>query len=236
MPEARTMAIDLVAESSLLRLRPRSGSDSVVELLSCSESEVEVSALTDTSHLLVTQPCPGAISVMDSNLTIPITIGTDKLNGNQCIQAVQLALDHGYRSFDTAQAYGNEEAIGEAIQNSSIPREAITITTKISAGWRKNPESFDTAYKSAKASIERLRLSYVDNFLMHGPGDSVGDRHVTWQALEKLKEEGAIKRIGVSNFSVPQIVELQKFSTKSSPAINQMEVSPTDSDIIKYLD
>jgi 2,5-diketo-D-gluconate reductase A len=154
-----------------------------------------------------------------------IIIGTDKLRGAECINVVKMSLDHGYRQIDTAQAYGNEEAIGEAIKQSSVSREELTITTKISAGWQKNPDTFEKAYESAKASLHRLGLSYVDTFLIHGPGENANDRYVTWQALEKLVEEGAIRRIGVCNFNVRQIVELMKIAKLYPPAVIQLEVS-----------
>ncbi|OTB07260.1 hypothetical protein M426DRAFT_86193 [Hypoxylon sp. CI-4A] len=161
-----------------------------------------------------------------SQIRPSISLGTDKLRGNKCIEAVSSGLGAGYRIIDTAQAYGNEDAIGEAIQKSNVPREEISVVTKISSRFLKNPDSFQEAYDSALASIRRLGLSYVDLFLIHAPGDSAESRKVTWQALERLVEEGSIKDIGVSNYGAKHIMEMEEYAKIYPPSVNQIELHP----------
>ena len=99
-----------------------------------------------------------------------LAFGTSKLHGIACIEAVSSALAAGYRIIDSAQSYNNEKAIGEAIQNSKLPREDVFVTTKISGGWLKNPSTYKEAYDSARASIRTLGLGYVDMIMIHAPG------------------------------------------------------------------
>lgn len=155
-----------------------------------------------------------------------IALGTDKLRGTSCTNVVKLGLATGYRTIDTAQAYGNEREVGKAIRELTIPRDEIFITTKISSGYLKNPRSFQEAYDSALASIHRLGVSYVDLFLIHAPGDNAGARRVTWQALERLVEEGMVKDIGVSNYGIKHIVEMEQYAKLFPPGVNQLEVLP----------
>ncbi|KAI6089808.1 Aldo/keto reductase [Hypoxylon rubiginosum] len=155
-----------------------------------------------------------------------IALGTDKLRGTSCTNVVKLGLATGYRTIDTAQAYGNEREVGKAIRELTIPRDEIFITTKISSGYLKNPRSFQEAYDSALASIHRLGVSYVDLFLIHAPGDNAGARRVTWQALERLVEEGMVKDIGVSNYGIKHIVEMEQYAKLFPPGVNQLELHP----------
>jgi diketogulonate reductase-like aldo/keto reductase len=135
----------------------------------------------------------------------------------------------GYRMIDTAQVYGNEQEIGQAVRKSSIPREEVFIINKISSGFKKNPSSLKEASDSARASIDKLGLSYVDIFLIHQPGNDTDDsatgaRRVTWQALEDLVEEGRVRSIGVSNYTADHILELKQFARIYPPKVNQLEV------------
>lgn len=158
-----------------------------------------------------------------------ITLGTDKVSGTQCIQYVQRGLAAGYRSIDTAQVYMNEEAIGQAIQRSSVPREQIHVTTKISTGFKRNPSSFGEVRDLTRGSLARLGLGYVDAILIHHPGDDIADseaadrRRITWQGLEAMVEEGQVRSIGVSNFDVSHLHEMKQYS-RTIPIVNQIEV------------
>lgn len=131
-------------------------------------------------------------------------------------QVVEEAIKTGYRLIDTAQAYGNEEAVGKAIKASGVPREELFITTKL---WIS-----DYGYEAAKAafaeSLRKLDLDYVDLYLLHQP---IGDTFGAWRALEELYHEGKIRAIGVSNFKPDQLANLAAFN-EVTPAVNQIEL------------
>ncbi|WP_212377300.1 aldo/keto reductase [Acetobacter persici] len=139
-------------------------------------------------------------------------------NAAECEAAVLEALHVGYRLIDTAAAYENEEAVGRAIAASGIPRNEIFITTKL---WVQ-----DAGYETAKAvfhrSLERLKLDYLDLYLIHQP---YGDVHGSWRAMEELQEGGKTRAIGVSNFHPDRIMDLIAFN-RIKPAINQIETHP----------
>lgn len=136
----------------------------------------------------------------------------------ECVRVVMDAIEAGYRLIDTAQSYGNEEAVGEAIQKTSVPREELFITTKV---WISN-----YGYENAKASIEdslkKMQLDYLDLVLLHQP---FKDYHGAYKALVDLYKEGKIKAIGVSNFYPDRLVDLC-LDTDVIPAVNQVEVNP----------
>ena len=125
------------------------------------------------------------------------------------------AVDVGYRSIDTAQAYGNEEGVGSALAKSGLPREEFFLTTKV---WISN-----AGYESAKASIEeslqKLRTSYLDLLLIHQP---FGDYYGTYRAMEEAYKEGKVRAIGVSNFYPDRLIDLYHFA-EIKPAVNQIE-------------
>ena len=125
------------------------------------------------------------------------------------------AVDVGYRSIDTAQAYGNEEGVGSALAKSGLPREEFFLTTKV---WISN-----AGYESAKASIEeslqKLRTSYLDLLLIHQP---FGDYYGTYRAMEEAYKAGKVRAIGVSNFYPDRLIDLYHFA-EIKPAVNQIE-------------
>lgn len=136
----------------------------------------------------------------------------------ECEEAVSNALAVGYRLIDTAAAYQNEEAVGQAIAKSGIKREEIFVTSKL---WVS-----DFTYERAKAGIEtslnKLGLDYIDLYLLHQPyGDVIG----AWKALEEAYHEGKIRAIGVSNFYPDQLKNLE-LSVSVKPVLNQIEVNP----------
>lgn len=133
----------------------------------------------------------------------------------ECERVVRDAIDTGYRLIDTAQAYGNEEAVGKAIQHSQIKREEFFLTSKI---WISN-----FGYEKAKASIEKsldnLKTDYIDLMLLHQP---FNDYYGAYRALEEYYKAGKIKAIGVSNFSPDRLADLAIFE-EITPMVNQVE-------------
>lgn len=136
---------------------------------------------------------------------------------NECRQAVLDAIDVGYRLIDTAQAYGNEEAVGEAIKMSGVDRKDLFITTKV---WISN-YGYEKAKMSVEESLKKMQLDYLDLVLLHQP---FNDYYGAYQALVDLYKEGKIKAIGVSNFYPDRLVDMAIFS-EATPAINQVEVN-----------
>lgn len=132
--------------------------------------------------------------------------------------AVTNALEAGYRLIDTASAYQNEEAVGRAINNSSVKRDDIFLTSKL---WVSD-FTYDRAKKGIDASLQKLNLDYMDLYLLHQPyGDTMG----AWRALEEAQQAGKIRSIGVSNFYADQLKNLE-LTMDFKPAINQIEVNP----------
>lgn len=135
---------------------------------------------------------------------------------DQCQEVVEEALRVGYRLIDTAQVYGNEEAVGKAVKASGIPREELFITTKL---WISD-YGYEAAKKAFAESLKKLDMDYVDLYLLHQP---VGDVFGAWRALEELYKEGKIRAIGVSNFMPEQVANLALFN-QVIPAVNQVEL------------
>lgn len=128
------------------------------------------------------------------------------------------ALKAGYRLIDTAQAYGNEEAVGEAVRESGIPREEIFITTKL---WIQD-FSFDGAIAATDRSLKKLGVEYIDLMLLHQP---MGDYCAAWRGLEKLYGEGTLRAIGMANCYPHVLADLSEtFNVK--PMVNQVEMHP----------
>lgn len=155
---------------------------------------------------------------LSNNVEMPsVGFGTFMLRNN-CKEHVLNALKLGFRLIDTAASYFNEEDIGRAIKESGIPREKLFITTKLwvqDAGYENTIKAFDI-------SLKKLRLDYLDLYLIHQP---YGDCFGSWRAMEKLMKEGYIRAIGVSNFSPERIVDLS-LNTDTAPMVNQIEIHP----------
>jgi diketogulonate reductase-like aldo/keto reductase len=134
-------------------------------------------------------------------------------------EAVATALKLGYRHVDTARIYGNEAEVGEGVLASGVPREDVFVTTKL---WNDD-HGYDAAQRAFDASDKRLGLEYVDLYLIHWPVS--GKRAESWRALEKLKADGRVKHIGVSNYLVPHLEEL-KNTAKEMPEVDQIEIHP----------
>jgi diketogulonate reductase-like aldo/keto reductase len=133
--------------------------------------------------------------------------------------AVLSALAAGYRHVDTAAVYGNEVQVGAAIAESGMPRDQVFVTSKL---WNAD-HGYDKALKAFDTTLKRLKLDYLDLYLIHWPVP--GLRLESWRALEQLYAEKRVRSIGVSNFLVPQLREL-KSAAKVLPAVNQIELTP----------
>lgn len=155
---------------------------------------------------------------LERDLVPALGLGTWMLSGEACREAVSDALQIGYRHIDTAQAYENEEAIGEALAGSGIPRQELFVTTKV---WWENLEHGETI-QSTEASLHRLRLDYVDMLLIHWPNlDLPLDEPLV--AFEKLRQDGKARHLGVSNFTPKLFLE----AIERAPIVcNQVEYHP----------
>lgn len=136
----------------------------------------------------------------------------------QCRQAVTDAVNTGYRLIDTAAAYMNEEAVGEAIANCGIARSELFVTTKL---W-VHDASYDGALRAFEASLEKLGLEYLDLYLIHQP---MGDYYGAWRAMQELYKQGAVRAIGVCNF-YPHVLADFCETVEVIPAVDQVELHP----------
>lgn len=136
-----------------------------------------------------------------------IGLGTWRLTGEDCREAVGTALELGYRHLDTAQAYDNERQVGEAIRASDVDREDIFLTTKLDRSNR----AYDDVRRSVEGSLAKLGTSYLDVLLIHNPNWRTPLRE-TLDAMSTLVEEGTVRHIGVSNFGVDRLDEARSLS------------------------
>ncbi len=136
-------------------------------------------------------------------------------NGAECVGAVRWALELGYRHIDTAQAYGNEESVGQGLRESGVPREEVFLTTKFFPA-RKDPVA------EAERSLQRLGVDYVDLYIVHWPE---GGPTWAWPGMEQARELGYARSIGVSNFGVDDLRQLLATATVP-PVVDQVQFSP----------
>jgi len=154
-----------------------------------------------------------------SGAKMPILgFGTWQLRGSSAVDSALRALDVGYRHIDTATVYGNEEQVGQAVAKSGVGREEIFVTTKLP------PRRAGQERETLEASLDALGFGYVDLWLIHWP-PSGGARPDVWERLLVLQAEGLTRDVGVSNYSISQIDQLQR-ATGQLPAVNQIEWSP----------
>lgn len=156
---------------------------------------------------------------LNSGTTIPpVALGLWRIKKEQeCVEAVKAALEAGYRHFDTAQIYGNEQFLGRALQEAGVKREDVFITTKI---WNENMY-WDDVMESFDESLEKLQMPYVDLLLLHFPVTEL--RRPAWRQLELLHKNGQAKAIGVSNYMIDHLKELLS-ECDVEPAVNQIEL------------
>lgn len=143
----------------------------------------------------------------------------DAGRGKATENAVHWALDAGYRHIDTAKVYGNEAEVGRALRSSGVAREDIFLTTKVF----DDDQGYQSTLAACRASLDRLRMDYVDLYLIHWPDE---DKEIdTWRALIELREHGLCRAIGVSNFAISRIKKLVA-ETDVMPEVNQVEFHP----------
>lgn len=153
---------------------------------------------------------------LSNGVKMPILgYGVYQVSPAECERCVSDAISVGYRSIDTAQAYGNEEGVGQAIRKSGVPREELFITTKV---WISNA-GYEKAKASIDASLRKLQSDYIDLLLIHQP---FNDYYGTYRAMEEAYRAGKLRAIGVSNFYPDRLIDIAEFS-EIPPMINQVE-------------
>ena len=164
-----------------------------------------------------------ATTTLSNGTTIPnIGLGLWQVPADDVQHNVEQALEIGYRHFDGASAYGNEEGFGAAIRATAIPREELFVTTKLN-----NPDQgYDAALKGFDASMDRLGLDYVDLYLIHWPMPKRGLYIETWKAFEEIYQAGRAKAIGISNF-MPEAIDTLLEASAIAPMVNQFEAHPS---------
>ncbi|HEX6287659.1 MAG TPA: aldo/keto reductase [Herpetosiphonaceae bacterium] len=162
---------------------------------------------------------------LNNGVTMPLLgFGVFQMNdAEECERSVSEALRVGYRLIDTAAAYGNEAAVGGAIQRSGVPRDELFVTTKL---WIQDA-SYERARQALERSLQRLQLEYLDLYLIHQP---FGDVYGAWRAMEELYWDGRIRAIGVSNFHPDRVMDLMVHH-QVVPAVNQIETHPFNQQI-----
>jgi 2,5-diketo-D-gluconate reductase A len=160
---------------------------------------------------------------LNNGVEIPqLGFGVYQIPPDETAEAVQAALEVGYRHIDTAEMYRNEEGVGEGIRSSGIPREEVFVTSKLNNGFHAH----DDALKAFDGTLEALQSDYVDLFLVHWPLPGIDVDYVeTWKAMEEIYRSGRAKSIGVSNFKEHHLRKLFA-DTEIRPAVNQIEVHP----------
>ncbi|MFT3920321.1 aldo/keto reductase [Cloacibacterium sp.] len=157
---------------------------------------------------------------LNNNIEMPILgFGVYQITDlEECEQSVLTALEAGYRLIDTASAYQNEKAVGDAIRKSGIPREEIFITTKL---WIQDT-GYEKTFQAFEKSLNNLQTDYLDLYLIHQP---MGDIFGSWRAMQELNQKKKIRAIGVSNFQPDRLMDLI-VNSGFAPAVNQIEVNP----------
>lgn len=158
--------------------------------------------------------------ILNNGLAMPaLGLGVYKMeDGNQTVEAVKEAIRIGYRLIDTAAFYANETGVGTAIKESGVKREDLFLTTKV---WNSD-QGYESTLQAFEDSLKKLQTDYLDLYLVHWP---VKGKFVeTWRALEHLYDEGKVKAIGVCNFNIHHLRELE--GEKYVPAVNQVELHP----------
>ncbi|MFJ8685599.1 aldo/keto reductase [Micromonospora wenchangensis] len=163
------------------------------------------------------------ISLNDGNTIPQLGFGVYQIEPENTAEAVGRALEIGYRHIDTAEMYGNEAEVGEAVRASGLDRGEVFVTSKLNNGFHR-PQDARRAFES---TLSALKMDYVDLFLIHWPLPTRydGDFVSTWKTLEEFQRDGRARSIGVSNFQVPHLERLAA-EADVVPAVNQVEVHP----------
>lgn len=166
---------------------------------------------------LINQPLYATLN--NGNQMPLLGLGVYDMHATEAVNAVQFALETGYRLIDTAAMYENEKQIGEGIRRSGIPRDEIFLTTKVN----NCDQGYDATLKAFEKSMKALNAEQIDLYLIHWP---IKDhRKETWRAIEFLYNNKMVKNIGVANYLMPFLLELETYAN-ITPTINQMEFSP----------
>lgn len=178
---------------------------------------------------MITSPL---MSLQDGNTIPQLGLGVYKVDNDLAAPLVSHALTNGYRLIDTASMYENEVGVGQGIADSGIPREQLQVATKF---WLEDL-GFENTLKAFDKSLKLLGLDYLDFYLIHWPAPKRGLLYVeSWKAMEKLKNEGVVRSIGVCNFHTHHIDEILKVA-EHKPVVNQIEVHPwlTQENVLEY--
>ncbi|MEV1016946.1 aldo/keto reductase [Micromonospora sp. NPDC049801] len=163
------------------------------------------------------------ISLNDGTTIPQLGFGVFQIEPKDTAAAVTTALEVGYRHIDTAEMYGNEAEVGEAIRTSGLDRGSVYVTSKLNNGFHRP----DDARKAFDSTLSALKMDYIDLFLIHWPLPTLydGDYVSTWKVLEEFQRDGRARSIGVSNF---QVAHLRRLADEASvvPAVNQIEAHP----------
>lgn len=162
-----------------------------------------------------------AITLNDGTQIPAVGFGTCKLNGSPGVDAILRAIDSGYRLLDSAFAYENEGAVGEAVRRTSVAREALRFTSKLPG----RHYHYDDALATIEESLFRTRLEYIDLYLLHWPNPQQGLYLEAWGALVEARKRGWVKSIGVCNF-LPTHLEKLIADSGVTPVVNQIELHP----------
>jgi 2,5-diketo-D-gluconate reductase A len=159
---------------------------------------------------------------LNNGIEIPqLGFGVFQIEPENTKEATLAALEVGYRHIDTAEMYGNEKQVGEAVRDSSLDRSEVFVTSKLNNGFH----AYDDALGAFDQTLSDLGFDYLDLFLVHWPMPGVGDFVETWKAMEKIYASGRAKAVGVSNFNPHHLRRLHA-ETDVVPAVNQIEVHP----------
>jgi 2,5-diketo-D-gluconate reductase A len=163
------------------------------------------------------------LQLNDGNQIPQLGFGVFQIEPEDTVEAVTRALEIGYRHIDTAEMYGNEREVGEAIRASGLDRDEVFVTSKLTNGAHRP----DDARGAFEGTLSALGFDHVDLFLIHWPLPTLydGDYVSTWQVLEELKADGRARSIGVSNFQAGHLERLAA-ETEVVPAVNQIELHP----------
>ncbi len=169
----------------------------------------------------MTAPFSPLITLNDGRSIPQLGLGVYKIDDRRAADVVSTAISAGYRHIDTATLYGNEAGVGNGMRASGVPRDDLFLTTKV---WQAD-QGYEQTLRAFERSRRLLALDYVDLYLIHWPAPRL-DRYVdTWRAMERLRADGVVRSIGVSNFH-PHHLERLLAETDVVPAINQVELHP----------
>lgn len=166
-------------------------------------------------------PSTPQITLNDSHRLPQLGVGTWQIADADAAGVVEAALAIGYRSVDTAAAYDNERGVGEGLRRAGLPRDEVSVATKL---WNSE-HGRDATLRAFDASLERLGLDHVDLYLIHWPVAARGLYSETWKALVEIQKSGRARSIGVSNFTAEHLTRIIDESGVT-PAVNQIELHP----------